>query len=249
MNAIIEIENLSKVYNRSLFGRRACAALTDCSLRVAAGEVVALLGMNGAGKSTLMKCVLGLVRPSSGMVTLFEAPRGPGEGTVGYLPELLRLPTGMRPSLLLQMLLKCSRMDRGHETDSVDAWLRRLSLSDAGNRGGELSRGMERRVGIAAAMIHRPQALLLDEPSDGLDPEGKRVVRELILEARKQGTGILLSSHLLSEVEQVADRIVVLRRGRVVLDGDLVPDESSDLRTPRSARGKRVEEVFRRHAL
>ena len=249
VNAIIDIESLSKVYQRVIVGQGGYHALTDCSLRVMAGEVMAILGLNGAGKSTLLKCALGLVRPSSGRVTL--------SGPAGYLPEFLRLRRGVSPRSILRMVLRCTPLRREEAAKMIDAWLARLTLNGEGWRGGELSNGMERRLGIAMAMIHRPLALFLDEPSDGLDPEGKRVVRELTLEARVRGAAILLSSHVLSEVEQVADRIAILRRGRIVFESGMSSkDFSAHGRCPgRDAEDFRLsgkgtlEEVFRRHAL
>jgi ABC-2 type transport system ATP-binding protein len=195
-------------------------ALGGVDLEVGEGELVGLLGPNGAGKSTLTKIACGLVRPSAGHVEVAGAPAGSLEARrrLGYLAELFRFPgwTSADELLVLHQRLSGST---GGEAERTEL-LRLVGLLDARTRRVEaMSKGMQQRLGIAQALVGTPRVLLLDEPTSALDPVGRRVVRSLLEELRGRGVSVLLNSHLLSEVELVCDRVVILLAGKVVAAG------------------------------
>lgn len=195
-------------------------ALEAVDLDVAAGELVGLLGPNGAGKSTLVKIACGLVRPTAGEVHVAGAPAGSREAraSVGYLAELFRFPGWARADEVLVLHQRLARSDGG--ATEREALLARVGLGGEGGRRVEtMSKGMQQRLGIAQALIGDPRLVLLDEPTSALDPGGRRTVRELLVGLRDQGVGVLLNSHLLSEIELVCDRVVIVDRGRVVTEG------------------------------
>jgi ABC-2 type transport system ATP-binding protein len=206
-------EGLSKRYGST-------EALRGVSLEVADGEVVGLLGPNGAGKSTLAKIACGLVRPTGGTATVAGRPAGSREArrAVGYLAELFRFPGWATADELLRLhqRLSGSAGGAGERTEL----LRLVGLSDAAaTRVAAMSKGMQQRLGIAQALVGSPRLLLLDEPTSALDPAGRRVVRRLLDEVRSRGVTVLLSSHLLGEVELVCDRVAILLAGEIVERG------------------------------
>jgi ABC-2 type transport system ATP-binding protein len=210
-------QDLSKRYGRTV-------ALDGVSLHVDAGELVGLLGPNGAGKSTLVKIGCGLVRPSAGNATVCGAPAGSAaaRASLGYLAELFRFPGWMTADELLRMHQGLTRSDGG--SGERGRLLELVGLADvAGRRIESMSKGMQQRLGIAQALIAGPRMLVLDEPTSALDPAGRRTVRDMLEELRTGGTAVLLNSHLLSEIELVCDRVVIINRGRVVAQG--TPDE------------------------
>jgi ABC-2 type transport system ATP-binding protein len=199
---------------------RAVQALRGVSLDVAEGELVGLLGPNGAGKSTLVKIACGLVRPSAGRVEVCGAPAGsaPARRALGYLAELFRFPGWQSADEVLSLHQRLARSDGG-EPERAEL-LELVGLTDARKRRVEaMSKGMQQRLGIAQALVGSPRVLLLDEPTSALDPAGRRVVRQLLERLRERGTGVLLNSHLLSEVELVCDRVVIISAGEVVAAG------------------------------
>ena len=213
MTAVLAARALSKRYGTT-------TALAAVDLEVAAGELVGLLGPNGAGKSTLVKIACGLVRASAGEAHVAGAPAGSrsARASTGYLAELFRFPGWARAEEVLALHQRLARSDGG--TAEREALLARVGLSGEGGRRIEtMSKGMQQRLGIAQALIGDPRLVLLDEPTSALDPGGRRTVRDLLVGLRDQGVGVLLNSHLLSEVELVCDRVVIVDRGRVVTEG------------------------------
>jgi ABC-2 type transport system ATP-binding protein len=207
----------------------AIEALGGVDLEVEDGELVGLLGPNGAGKSTLVKIACGLVRPSSGSVDVCGSPAGSlaARRRLGYLAELFRFPGWYSADELLELHQRLSG-SRGGEGERREL-LELVGLADARDRRVEaMSKGMQQRLGIAQALVGSPQLLLLDEPTSALDPAGRRDVRRLLEELRARGVAVLLNSHLLSEVELVCDRVVILSRGRVVAAG-----RTTELAAPR----------------
>jgi ABC-2 type transport system ATP-binding protein len=199
---------------------RAAVALDGVDLRVGAGELVGLLGPNGAGKSTLTKIACGLVRPTSGHVEVLGRACGSAaaRARTGYLAELFRFPGWATADELLVLHQRLAR-SRGGAAERARL-LELVELSGAANRRVEaMSKGMQQRLGIAQALIGDPQLVLLDEPTSALDPAGRRTVRELLEGLRRRGVAVLLNSHLLSEVELVCDRVVIVDRGRTVAEG------------------------------
>ena len=208
---------------------RAVQALRGVSLEVAEGELVGLLGPNGAGKSTLVKIACGLVRANAGRVEVCGAPAGsaPARRVLGYLAELFRFPGWQSADEVLALHQRLAH-SAGGEAERAEL-LELVGLTDARTRRVEaMSKGMQQRLGIAQALVGSPRVLLLDEPTSALDPAGRRVVRELLERLRERGIGVLLNSHLLSEVELVCDRVVIISTGEVVAAG-----RPEDLARPR----------------
>jgi len=201
-------------------------ALRGVDLEVGPGELVGLLGPNGAGKSTLVKIVCGLVRATSGEVTVERHPVGSvaARRVIGYLPELFRYPDWATADEVMRMHQRLAGSSGG-EAERVDL-LDLVGLSEARHRRVEaMSKGMQQRLGIGQALIGDPKLLLLDEPTSALDPAGRIAVREMLEELRRRGIAVLLNSHLLSEVERVVDRVTIINRGSTVATG--TPSELS----------------------
>ena len=207
---------------RKAYGTR--VALHDLTLAVQPGEVFGFLGPNGAGKTTAMKILLGLVRPSGGEALVFGRP--PAEPAarrrVGYLPEHFRFQEWATGDELLHFHGRLAGMGAAERAARVPELLERVGLA---GRGGErvrrYSKGMTQRLGLALALLHRPDLVLLDEPTSALDPVGRREVRELVRELADGGVTVFLNSHLLTEVEAVCDRVAIVSQGRVVASGPL----------------------------
>jgi ABC-2 type transport system ATP-binding protein len=195
-------------------------ALVGVDLEVRDSELVGLLGPNGAGKSTLVKIACGLVRPTSGRAEVCGARAGSREAraAMGYLAELFRFPGWMTADELLELHQRLAG-SRGGERERVEL-LELVGVEEARRRAIEaMSKGMQQRLGIAQALVGSPRLLLLDEPTSALDPVGRRTVRTLLEELQRRGVSVLLNSHLLSEIELVCDRVVILLGGKVVSAG------------------------------
>jgi ABC-2 type transport system ATP-binding protein len=195
-------------------------ALAGVDVDVAEGELVGLLGPNGAGKSTLVKIACGLVRPTRGQTEVCGAKAGSRASLrqLGYLAELFRFPGWYSADELIALHQRLSGSTGGEAERSE--LLELVGLTEARDRRvGAMSKGMQQRLGIAQALVGAPPLLLLDEPTSALDPAGRRTVRLLLEELRGRGTSVLLNSHLLSEIELVCDRVVILHRGAVVAEG------------------------------
>ncbi|GLY99063.1 hypothetical protein Acsp02_63170 [Actinoplanes sp. NBRC 103695] len=192
------------------------------SFTVRRGEVVGLLGPNGAGKTTAIKILLGLVRPDAGEVLLLGRPvTDPNaRARVGYLPELFRYQPWLSAAEVLDLHVKLSgaAVPAGERRDCLAL----VGLADrAGDRVGGFSKGMQQRLGLAVALVARPELVVLDEPTSALDPLGRADVRDLLLTLRERDVAVLLNSHLIGEVERVCDRVVILDKGRVAASGTL----------------------------
>jgi ABC-2 type transport system ATP-binding protein len=199
---------------------RSTTALDAVDLEVAPGELVGLLGPNGAGKSTLVKIACGLVGPTAGEAHVAGSPAGSraARATTGYLAELFRFPGWATADEVLTLHQRLARSSGGAKERNT--LLARVGLAGEDKRRVEtMSKGMQQRLGIAQALIGDPRLVLLDEPTSALDPGGRRTVRDLLVELRDQGVGVLLNSHLLSEIELVCDRVVIIDGGRVVTEG------------------------------
>ena len=236
MSPIIEVAGLRKTY-RSSFGRPRITALDGIDFAVQPGELFGLLGPNGAGKTTTVKILLGLTRPTSGTASVAGLPVSDPESRrrVGYLPEGHKIPNYLTARQALSIFGRMSGMDSATIAKRVDLLLERVRLSPwADVRVKKFSKGMTQRLGLASALIHSPDVLLLDEPTDGVDPVGRREIRDLLREEARNGTAVLLNSHLLSEIELTCDRVAVLRNGRVAVEGTI------DELTRKSAKYKMV---------
>jgi ABC-2 type transport system ATP-binding protein len=217
----VSARGLAKIYS-SRFGRRTITALDGIDLEVQAGEIFGLLGPNGAGKTTTVKILLGLTRPTAGEASLFGIPvsRPESRRRVGYLPEGHRFPGYLTARQTLSVFGRMSGLDSAALRQRIPRLLERVRLekwSDVRVR--KFSKGMTQRLGLAAALVHEPEVLLLDEPTDGVDPVGRREIRDLLTEEAGRGRAILLNSHLLSEIERTCGRVAVLREGKIVAHG------------------------------
>jgi ABC-2 type transport system ATP-binding protein len=218
---VIEANGLRKVYS-SRFGTRKVRALDGIDLSVGPGEVFGLLGPNGAGKTTAVKILLGLTGATEGSARLFGIPVSDPESRrrVGYLPEGHRFPGYLTARQTLSIFGRMSGVDGATLKRRIPELLARVRLSDwLDVKVKKFSKGMTQRLGLASALVHDPAVLLLDEPTDGVDPVGRREIRDLLQEEAARGRAILLNSHLLSEIELTCDRVAVLRRGKVAAQG------------------------------
>ena len=216
MTAAIVATGLSKSF-APFFGQPR-PALRELTLTIPTGSAFGLIGPNGAGKTTFIKLLLGVARPSAGEVQVLGS--SPEERSVrsriGYLPERLHLPDAWTP---LQFLASVARLKA---VPSEPALLHRVGLGDAAARKiGGFSKGMRQRLGFAVALLGKPELLILDEPTDGIDPLGRVEVRKILLEEKARGATVLLNSHLLAETERVCDRVGILHLGRLVREGTL----------------------------
>ena len=221
MATAIEARGLRKVYRSGLKGR-GVIALNGIDLHVEPGEVFGLLGPNGAGKTTTVKILLGLTHATAGDASIFGIPVGDpaSRRRVGYLPEGHRFPGYLTARETLAIFGKMSGVAKADSRRRIPELLARVRLSEWSDvRVKKFSKGMTQRLGLAAALIHEPDVLLLDEPTDGVDPVGRREIRDLLTEEAGKGRAILVNSHLLSEVERICGRVAVLRAGSVAAQG------------------------------
>jgi ABC-2 type transport system ATP-binding protein len=215
---VIEVTGLKKTF-RSAFGRRAVAAVQDVSLQVRRGEVVAFVGPNGAGKTTTIFALLGLLKPDAGQVRLFGHPAGSREARrrTGFQPEIFYTYGFKTVERALHFYATLSEMPAASAAAAVPRQIDRLGLGQAkGRKVSGFSKGMIQRLGLAQALLHEPDLLILDEPTTGLDPEGRKLVADIILEEKARGATVFLSSHILADVERSCDHVVILNQGRVV---------------------------------
>jgi ABC-2 type transport system ATP-binding protein len=199
-------------------------ALAGLTMSVPRGEVFGFLGPNGAGKTTAVKLLLGLTAPTAGEAWLLGEPVGRAQARrrVGYLPELFRYPAWLSPVEVLRFHCRLIGLPRPGRDAEIEVALTTVGLLDRGrDRVATFSKGMQQRLGLAVAMLGNPAIVFLDEPTSALDPVGRHDVRAIIRGLRDAGTAVFLNSHLLSEVEQVCDRLAVVDRGRVVAAGTL----------------------------
>jgi len=214
---VVELTAVEKVY-RDFWGRAKVRALAPLTLSLERGEILALLGPNGAGKSTTIKLILGLLFPTRGRIrVLGGSARDPGQrARLGYLPEETRLHPFLTPRETLDLFGRIHGLERSERKRRIDQLVTMVGLTHNADRPvGEFSKGMARRIGLAVALVHDPDLLILDEPTSGLDPLGTRDIKDLIQALKARGRSVLLSSHLLDDVEDVADRIAILYGGEL----------------------------------
>jgi len=214
---IIETRNLTKVY-RDFWGRPKVQALKALDLQVHRGEIFGLLGPNGSGKTTTIKLLLGLVFPTEGDALIFNEPTSnvSKNERIGYLPEESYLYKFLNAEETLQFYGRLFKISASERTKRVGQLIDMVGLTGAKHRQlREYSKGMQRRIGLAQALINNPELILLDEPTSGLDPIGTAEIKELIRDLREQGKTIVLSGHLLADMQDVCDRIAILHRGEL----------------------------------
>tara|TARA_R110002049_G_scaffold2750_4_gene22011 strand:+ start:200729 stop:201724 length:996 start_codon:yes stop_codon:yes gene_type:complete len=231
-STIVDMRDLRKVYSGwSLGRRRRIEAVRGVSLQAHAGEVFGLLGPNGAGKTTLIKMLLGVVKPSGGKAYLFGRDVGSyaARARVGYLPESLRVDRHHTARSALRFYGQMSRMSSGEINRRSDELLELVGLQGRDRESvRRFSKGMYQRLGLAQALMHDPDLLVLDEPTDGLDPVGRNEVRQVIQRLRAAGKAIFLNSHILQEVELVCTRVAILSKGKIRAVGRLDELAGSD---------------------
>lgn len=217
----IQTDQLSKIF-RMRWSRREVRAVDGLSLQVRRGTTFGLLGANGAGKTTFVKMLLSAVHPSGGTASIFGRPAALPEArkTIGYLPENHRFPTYLTGESMLDFYAALSGMATSDRRKRIPELLEQVGLKDWGSmRLGKYSKGMLQRVGLAQALMHHPTLLILDEPSDGVDPVGRRHIREILNALEEKGVTIFINSHLLAEVESFCHEVAILHKGKLALGG------------------------------
>lgn len=260
--AALEVRALVKDFAVGLRGLK-LRAVDHVSLLVAPGEIYGLLGPNGSGKSTTIKMLLGLLEPSEGECRIFGVPSGQVEARrdVGYLPESPYFYRHLTGRELVRFYARLCGLGKPRLDPRVSEVLAIVGLSEAADRRvGTYSKGMLQRVGLAQAMVHDPRLLILDEPTAGVDPVGSAAISELILRLKSEGKTILITSHLLGQIEDICDRVAILDKGKLIVEGavqelvgrsdrqalvvDAIPEsELAELRAWLTARGHKLESV------
>ena len=232
--AAILVEHLSKTFHPSWPWQQPVHALTDVSLIVGEGEVFGFLGHNGAGKTTMMKILLGLMRPSGGRAEILGKPAGDvsTHACVGYLPESPYFYDYLTAYEFLYFYGRLGQLTLSHLRARVPELLELVGLASAAHRPlRKFSKGMLQRVGLAQALIHDPELVILDEPMSGLDPIGRKEVRDIILGLREEGKTVFFSTHIIPDIEIICDRVGILVGGTLRAQGrveDLVRHDAED---------------------
>ena len=220
---IVRAVGLTKEF-RDFWGRPKAKAVNDIDFEIYPGEVVGLLGPNGSGKSTTVKMLLGLLYPTGGRLSVMgRSPRAvETKREIGYLPEDSYLYKYLTAEEMLDFFGSLFNLSRADRKNRIDQLLEMVGLAHARRRRvGEFSKGMARRIGLAQAMINDPAFLILDEPTSGLDPLGCKEVKDLILALKKRGKTVVITSHLLSDIEDICDRVIILYGGKIRATGSL----------------------------
>ena len=222
-NPAVRAVGLTKVF-RDFWGRPKARAVNDIDFEIREGEVVGLLGPNGSGKSTTVKMILGLLYPTGGQLSVLgRSPRAvETKREIGYLPEESYLYKYLTAEETLDFFGALFNLSKAERRRRIDQLLEMVGMEHARRRRvGEFSKGMARRIGLAQAMINDPAFLILDEPTSGLDPLGCREVKDLIMALKKRGKTVVVTSHLLSDIEDICDRVIILYGGRIRATGTL----------------------------
>lgn len=217
----IETNNLTKIYTSS-FGRKNVQALSELNLSVAGGSIFGLLGPNGAGKTTLVKILLGITFPTSGNANILneDITNYKIKNKIGYLPENHKYPSYLTGGDVLKFFGKLNGLEGEDFEKKVDELLELVKLSKwKRTKVKAYSKGMMQRLGLAQALINDPELIFLDEPTDGVDPIGRKEIRDILLDLKSQSKTIFLNSHLLSEVELITDRVGILNKGKLLQEG------------------------------
>jgi ABC-2 type transport system ATP-binding protein len=222
-DVVLSTSGLSKTFVKPFTGKKV-TAVRNVSFEVQRGEIFGFLGPNGAGKTTTIKMLTGLITPSSGSMHIFgvPAPSPAGMARVGFLPENPYVYPYLTPREFVSLCGRLSGLSGAPLGARVAAVVERVGIGYAIDRAARtLSKGMLQRAALAAAIVHDPELLILDEPMSGLDPVGRKEVRDIVLEEKNRGRTVFFSSHILSDVEMMCDRVCILRRGEVVVAGSL----------------------------
>jgi ABC-2 type transport system ATP-binding protein len=220
---VLEVTDLHKTFRLGFFRKRV-DAVRGVTFNVREGEIFGLLGPNGAGKTTTIKMVLRLIFPTAGDIRVFGKPTSDraSMARIGYMPENPYVYQYLKPLEFLDLCGRLVGMDANTRTRRSKELLERIGLAHAVDRPvGRFSKGMTQRIGLAQALLHDPEVLILDEPMSGLDPVGRKEIREILFEQRQKGKTLIFTSHILSDVEMLCDRVVIISSGKVVSEGSL----------------------------
>lgn len=219
----VNIEGLTKTYKKG-FKHGSVKAVDDLSLSIEQGTVMGFIGPNGAGKTTTIYCLLGLLIPDEGGISIFghEPQSKEAQKRIGFQSEIFHTYNFLKPRAALRFYGQLSGL-RGNQLDNkIDFQLTRLGLEDARNKKvGSFSKGMKQRLGLAQALLHDPNLLILDEPFTGLDPQGRKLIADIILEEKEKGKTVFFSSHILSDIERLCDRVTMIRNGEVIISENI----------------------------
>jgi ABC-2 type transport system ATP-binding protein len=236
---VIEIKGLTKSY-RSMFSKTSTPAIENINLTVCAGETWAIVGPNGAGKSTTLHCIMGLFRPDAGVIRIFgKKPQDPtSRQKVGFQSEVFNTYGFQTAREILSFYSRLQYPYVQNLDDRIDQILQKVGLDRVHDkRISSYSKGMNQRLGLAQSLIHNPELIIWDEPSSGLDPEGRKLVIDLLKESKQQKKTILFSTHVLSDIEQVCDHIAMINRGKILLADSL---QELSIKYP----GKTLEDIY-----
>jgi ABC-2 type transport system ATP-binding protein len=225
MNYIIEIENLSKDYEKGFWKKKKIRALDGLNLQVEAGQIFGFLGGNGAGKSTTIKLLMSVIFPTEGTAKILgeDISNVKMHSKIGYCPENPYFYDYLKASELMNYFGELFGLDSAKRKQKTEELLTRVGLDekDWNKQLRKFSKGMLQRVGLAQSLINDPEIVFLDEPMSGLDPIGRREIRELIAELREKGTTVFMSSHILSDIEALCDNVAILKNGKLAAQGNL----------------------------
>ncbi len=225
MSYIIEIENLSKDYEVGFWKKKRVRALDDLNLQVTGGQIFGFLGGNGAGKTTTIKILMSLIFPTTGKAKILGSDISDVKmrSRIGYCPENPYFYDYLKARELMNYFGELFGLDPALRNQKTEELLTRVGLDekDWNKQLRKFSKGMLQRVGLAQALINEPEIVFLDEPMSGLDPIGRREIRELIHELREKGTTVFMSTHILSDIEALCDRVAILRKGKLAATGNL----------------------------
>jgi ABC-2 type transport system ATP-binding protein len=222
-DVVLEVKGLWKVFHIGFFRKRV-EAVRGTSFTVKRGEIFGLLGPNGAGKTTTIKAILRLIFPSKGEIRIFGRPANDKEVAkrIGYMPENPYVYQYLKPLEFLDLCGRLVAIPKADRRARSEERIDKVGLRDAVDRPiGKFSKGMMQRIGLGQALLHDPELLVLDEPMSGLDPIGRKEVRDVLLEQRARGKTLLFTSHILSDVELLCDRVVIMQQGEITSEGQV----------------------------
>jgi ABC-2 type transport system ATP-binding protein len=220
--SVISVNNITKEFQSRSFSKDKIIALNNFSLNVEKGEIFGILGPNGAGKTTLIKILLGIVFPTKGDATVFDKSiRDESyKKKIGYLPENHKFPNYMNGEQVLHYFGMLSGMSKNDAVSKTDMYLKMVGMDKWKKiKIKKYSKGMMQRLGLAQALMNNPDLVFLDEPTDGVDPIGRKEIRDILINFKTEGKTIFLNSHLLSEVELICDRVAILNKGQLIKEG------------------------------
>ena len=220
----IEVTNLTKIYKTKTLNKGTIKALDNVSFKIEKGTIFGLLGPNGAGKTTLVKILLGIVHQTSGSAKLLgeDVRNYLVRSKIGYLPENHKFPSYLTGEDVLKYYAKLTGFDIKNNPEKISEYLNLVKMDKwRKTKIKKYSKGMMQRLGLAQAMIHNPEIIFLDEPTDGVDPIGRKEIRDILIELKNKGKTVFINSHLLSEVELVSDKVGMLNNGKLIKLGSV----------------------------